>query len=186
MANDIDHDYPLKIREKVNAINLSNAIHLFLRLSEEDIEQYHNSRNKNEIKKLFNSLKKQYKLMYFHLKELTEETHFFCDSVYKHKKMYLVLQSEGKSGWHRDNLVSVFKAFTPYLNNSLFYTDDESEGFVDRYEIKNKKLVYKRVVESGSDIFTYLEKNEIDKEILYALFTGKSISLKKDEEYWKK
>lgn len=51
MNNDIVQSYPLKIKLKVSAINLSDAIHLFLRRSDDRNERY--LKNEIQIRQLF-------------------------------------------------------------------------------------------------------------------------------------
>jgi hypothetical protein len=73
MVSDSEHMYPQIIRKKVNAINLSNAIHLFLRLSNREYVNYQ-GHNKGKIKSLFHSQEKTHGCLMDYFSEIRNLT----------------------------------------------------------------------------------------------------------------
>jgi tetratricopeptide (TPR) repeat protein len=82
---------------------------------------------------------------------------------------YLVVQSGGKWGYD-DALINLLAVMAPYLEDSLFYIDDEYQGYVEEFSIKDDTLKWKTAVEEGSTAFEYaVKKHSGSKKILFDL-----------------
>ncbi|MCG8320436.1 MAG: hypothetical protein MI921_13100 [Cytophagales bacterium] len=116
---------------------------------------------------------------YIHLKGVAASHYFFCDALYEHKKLFLVLQHFGGSGCEAEALVPMYRHFATYLQDALFFINDEYAGFIDRYEISSGELAYERVVEAGEYLMDYLTALELDALQKYGIYIGRSLSLKR-------
>ncbi|MFZ2970907.1 MAG: DNA alkylation repair protein [Minisyncoccia bacterium] len=73
-----------------------------------------------------------------------------CDEEFNDEILYFVIQGGGKIKCGIKDFKMHIDRFSKYLNDALFYMDDEFYGFIDEYEIKNGILIYKRVEAEGS------------------------------------
>jgi hypothetical protein len=90
---------------------------------------------------------------FLHLLEVSFQIHSvnFPDESFRDQLLYFCIQSGGKMWCGYDNFIAVVRDFAPYLEDALFYVNDEIGycGFVDEFLLENGSLYHRRVAESG-------------------------------------
>ncbi len=98
-------------------------------------------------------------------------------------RLYLVIPSGSKYGY-QDGLRKILKELSKYLEDALFYIEDECAQYVEKFEIKQGAFINKLVIKSDGNLIDYYEKNYPKKKnTLFELMRQELVDLSEYPEW---